>query len=135
MKHNTIAERLAAGFHALSEGLKPHEAEHATEGFVRVLKEKHLGALAPKIVESLERLAEKKTGVVRVHVTTSEPMPEPMREKLADTFSKAIGAPVKVEWKEDPSIVGGAVVRYDDVHLDASVRGRLERLRSALSSR
>ena len=37
-----------------------------------------------------------------------------------------------MQWKTDPSLIAGAVVQYDDILLDASVKGSLDRLKKSL---
>jgi F-type H+-transporting ATPase subunit delta len=44
------------------------------------------------------------------------------------------GGRIELEVQEDPSLLGGLVVRVGDRMIDGSVRGRLERLRNQLVS-
>jgi F-type H+-transporting ATPase subunit delta len=41
---------------------------------------------------------------------------------------------VDVEWKTDPQILAGAVVRAGDLVIDGSVSGELDRLRQQLAA-
>jgi len=59
--------------------------------------------------------------------------PEPeLLEKLRDDLSKALNSEVKLTIKIDPALIGGAVIRKDDMMVDSSVRSSLERTMKAV---
>lgn len=51
------------------------------------------------------------------------------RRKLSDTLSRLAGAPVELQVTVDPNLLAGVDVEIGDLRLDATARGRLERLR------
>jgi F-type H+-transporting ATPase subunit delta len=50
---------------------------------------------------------------------------------LADV-TKMVGGKIDASFKQDASILGGAIVRIDSTVYDGSVRGRLNRLKETL---
>jgi F-type H+-transporting ATPase subunit delta len=47
---------------------------------------------------------------------------------------KVNGKKIRAEYMQDPSLLGGAVVRIGSTIYDGSIRGQLERIREAISS-
>ena len=56
------------------------------------------------------------------------------REALVAEVGKLAGARVEASFKLDAAILGGAVVRIGSTVYDGSVRGRLDRLKEALTA-
>jgi F-type H+-transporting ATPase subunit delta len=50
-------------------------------------------------------------------------------------IEKATGRTVEATRRVDPSLIGGLVLQADSLRVDASVRGRIERLRHELVRR
>ena len=42
------------------------------------------------------------------------------------------GKPLEIDWTADATLVAGAVIRYADILVDASVKGKLARLKQQL---
>lgn len=62
-------------------------------------------------------------------LTTAIPAPD-----LPDKISHLLGGKIYLDTKVDPSIEGGFVLTVGDIKLDASVKGRLERIRKEFIS-
>lgn len=128
------AAAYADGLFRLTQGLEKKAAEDAVKRFVELLAERgrlHLGAA---IVEAYERRAAEAEGVLHVRVTTAEELSEKEAKALAAELGKKLDREVKLERAIDPTLLGGAVIRYGDVLLDGSLKGRLARLRTQLTS-
>lgn len=67
-----------------------------------------------------------------VEVTSALPLTEKEQEMIRSDFSRKLGADAQVNFKVDPAILGGLVVRVGDQVVDGSVSGRLEVLHSSL---
>jgi len=55
-------------------------------------------------------------------------------EKLSSALSTRLKRKVRMQNSIDPSLLGGAVVRAGDLVIDGSLKGRLERLATELTS-
>ncbi len=71
-------------------------------------------------------------GVVVANVTSAEPLEPADLAAIAERVGAGAGARVEVRATVDPELIGGLTVRVGDRLIDASVRGRLERLRDSL---
>ncbi len=65
-------------------------------------------------------------------VRSAEPIDDAQREALARALSHLTGSSVELQVTLDPGLLGGAVVHIGDLQVDASARGRLDRLREEL---
>jgi F-type H+-transporting ATPase subunit delta len=71
-------------------------------------------------------------GVVVANVTSAQPLEPAELAAIAERVAATSGARVEVHSAVDPALIGGLTVRVGDRLIDASVRGRLSRLRESL---
>jgi F-type H+-transporting ATPase subunit delta len=82
--------------------------------------------------EVYQQLVDEADGVLRAFVSTPAPLGEMRSERLADALSAWMGETVVIDAEVEPDLIGGIVVRVGDRVLDASLRGRLERIRTRM---
>src|SRR5690554_1361607 len=110
------------------------QADEAGKNFVRLLAENGRLSLLPEISVQFELLKANLERKVDVNLTTAFPLDDAQQEKLAKALSSKLGREVKLTSKVDKSIIGGVVVRSDDLVIDGSVRARLAKLAEAMNS-
>jgi len=69
------------------------------------------------------------TGWVDVRITTVEPLTDELCERVTDRLEALLGKKVNLVTEIDADLIGGLEVRVGDTVYDASVLGRLVRLR------
>ncbi len=84
--------------------------------------------------EVYRELLDEAEGVLRAFVTTPVPLRDDQAERLARAMSRWLGTEVVVDAEVDPDALGGIVVRVGDRVLDASLRGRLDRIQRAMAA-
>jgi F-type H+-transporting ATPase subunit delta len=89
--------------------------------------------LLPQIVRELESLDREARGILEATATVARDISGPEKDEIARRLSEITGKDVHVGTEVDPSILGGIVVRIGDYLIDASVEGRLERLRQEMA--
>jgi len=99
---------------------------------VALLAERNRIELLPRIVTEYQRLLNRHRGVVEAIVTTAAPMSKEETDAVRARIEQMAKARVDIETRVDESLIGGLTIRVGDRLLDASVRGRLERLRDQL---
>jgi F-type H+-transporting ATPase subunit delta len=62
-------------------------------------------------------------------VRSGQAVDDDERRKLEETLSRVAGSPVQLQVTVDPTLLAGVDVEIGDLRLDATARGRLERLR------
>lgn len=75
---------------------------------------------------------QERMGIRQAEIVTARELSSEERDLLLEGVGKLAGARVEAQFKQDKSILGGAVVRIGSTVYDGSVRGRLERLKEAL---
>ena len=73
-------------------------------------------------------------GIRQAEITTARELSEQERSTLLAGVGRLAGARIQASFKLDKSILGGTVVRIGSTVYDGSVRGRLERLKEALTA-
>jgi F-type H+-transporting ATPase subunit delta len=71
-------------------------------------------------------------GTVDAVARTARPLTEEETAMLQEKVAQMTGRSVHLDVELDESLIGGLTVRVGDTLYDASVRGRLERLRERL---
>jgi F-type H+-transporting ATPase subunit delta len=110
---------------------EPHTESFAR--FLALLADNRRLALLPEVAGLYEELRAEAERVVRATVTSAATLPESELDKIKAALRQRFGREVEVETAVDESLIGGAVIDAGDVVIDGSLRGKLERLQSALA--
>jgi F-type H+-transporting ATPase subunit delta len=106
----------------------------AGRNFLRTLAENRRLALLPQIAAQFEALRAEIEGVVDVEVIAAREIAAPQQKKLEAALAKRLGREVRMHTRIDETLLGGAIVRAGDLVIDGSLKGRIERLGSALTN-
>lgn len=79
-----------------------------------------------------QQIVDEADGVLRAWVETPAPLTEGQSERLATALSEWLDEEIVIDAQVDPELIGGIVVRVGDRVLDASLRGRLDRIRARI---
>ena len=88
----------------------------------------------PRLAAEFRRLDNARQGITEATAITASPLTQDEIRALTERLEQLTGGRIELEVQEDPSLLGGLVVRVGDRMIDGSVRGRLERLRNQLVS-
>ena len=86
------------------------------------------------VATEYRRLLDRERGIVEAIVTSAAPLSDDDTAAVTGWVARTTGKDVRLTSAVDESLIGGLTVRVGDTLLDASVRGRLERLRTQLLS-
>jgi len=100
--------------------------------FLRLVAEKGRAGEIEQIAAEFERLAAREERRLSVELTTARELTDEEAEAIVAQIEKTAGRTVEATRRVDPAIVGGMVLQAGSYRVDASVRGRLERLRQEL---
>jgi len=99
-----------------------------------LISHERLGALA-EILEEYQEEMNRRLSISDAEVVTARPLEDQERAELEGQVSVLAGHnKVNATFREDKSLIGGAIVRIGSTIYDGSVRGRLERLKERLVS-
>ncbi|SEK25784.1 F-type H+-transporting ATPase subunit delta [Atopomonas hussainii] len=111
------------------------ELDQAARNFVSVLAENKRLELLPEIAVLFEQYKAEQEQSVDVEVTSAFALNADQQDQLAKALSARLRREVRMQTREDASLIGGIVVRAGDLVIDGSVRGKLAQLAEALKSR
>ncbi|MDQ3389115.1 MAG: ATP synthase F1 subunit delta [Gemmatimonadota bacterium] len=100
--------------------------------FVLTVVQKRRQRLFRAIAAAYRERVDEKMGRVRVAVAISHEPGESLREEIRRSLEARLGRAVVAEYRVDPELLGGMVVRVGDQILDGSVRSRAAKLRRSL---
>ncbi|MBN2376603.1 MAG: ATP synthase F1 subunit delta [Sedimentisphaerales bacterium] len=106
-----------------------------TVDFLGVLAGKGRLGLLPEIAESFVALEDQAASRVRGTITTAVELAQDEQVQLAEQISRALNKEVILQAKVDESIIGGMVLKVEDLRFDATVKRKLENFSRKLKER
>lgn len=103
-----------------------------TRRFLHVVLEKGRVRQVPEIVAKFQRLRDARLNVTSAEVVTAVPLDEAQRNEWEHTLARITGRQVRVTYKTDSALLGGALTRVGSVVYDGSLRTQLSRIRESL---
>jgi F-type H+-transporting ATPase subunit delta len=108
------------------------DADDLLRNFLLLLAEKGRAAQVSEIADELDALVAREQGRLSVELTTAFELSDEEADAILRKIEQSSGRTVEAERKVDPGLVGGIVLQAGSMRIDASVKGRLERLQRAL---
>jgi F-type H+-transporting ATPase subunit delta len=109
-------------------------ADELVRNFVQLAIEKGRERDLDDIATTYNDLLKQELGYLKVGLTTAVQLSDEEARPLIDQIGKATGRTVEATMTVDPELIGGVVLQVGSMRVDASVRGRLERLRQELAT-
>jgi ATP synthase F1 delta subunit len=101
--------------------------------FLELLAERHRLPVTFRIRRSFDDLWREENKLLPVEVTSAIELEASLVSSIGQRIEERTGRRVELTAQVDPDIIGGLVLRVGNKILDASVHGRLERLRRQLT--
>ncbi len=117
---------------AVTEALLGKRIPPTTYRLVGLLVRRGRVGLLPRVSDEFTRQLNSHRGVVMATVTTAVPLTADETAAIRTRVEAMAGSRVELAEKVDPDLLGGLTIQVRDQLLDASIRGRLERLRDQL---
>ena len=102
--------------------------------FLKVLCRRDRIASLRAIQVTATEMREEQLGKQRVLVTSAQPLTDEQRNNIASALKTAYGKESVLVEKIDETLLGGVVLRIGDEVLDGSVLGKMDSIRSAVTS-
>jgi F-type H+-transporting ATPase subunit delta len=108
------------------------DADELVRNFLLLVSEKGRADELDEIVREFEALVAAEEGILDVELTTAVELSDEEADKILRQIEQVSGRKLRATRQVDPSLVGGFVLRAGSHRVDASVRGRLQRLQREL---
>ena len=109
------------------------EADELVRNFLLLLVEKGRTNELDDVVTEFDALVAAEEGILDVELTTAVELSEDETDKILRQIEQISGRRLRASRKVEPALIGGFVLQAGSYRADASVRGRLERLRRQLT--
>ena len=109
-------------------------SDELVRNFTRIVVEKGRAGEIRGIAAEFETLVAEQARVLDVEVTTATELSDADFTRIVADIEKRSGRAVQASRSVDPDLIGGIVLQAGSMRLDASVRGRLDRLRQELAN-
>jgi F-type H+-transporting ATPase subunit delta len=109
------------------------ESDELLRNLLLLLAEKGRIGEIEEIGREFERLRAREERRLTVELTTARELSDEEARAILQQIEEAAGRTVEATRTVDPKLIGGLVLRAGSLQVDASVRGRLERLRHELA--
>ncbi len=110
------------------------DADPLVRSFLRVIAEKGRAGELGQMAAEFDALVDESAGRVSVELTTAFELSDDEAAGIVARIQQASGRIVEATRQVDPSLIGGLILQAGSLRVDASVRGRLERLRHELAT-
>jgi F-type H+-transporting ATPase subunit delta len=110
-------------------------ADPIVRNFLRLVASKGRAGELGAITAEFASIVDEAEGRIAVELTTAVELSDQDAAAIVGRIEAASGRTVEATRSVDPSLIGGIVLQAGSLRVDASVRGRLERLRRDLVTR
>ena len=99
--------------------------------FLTLLNNARLNAVA-YIAEDFSELVNIAKKILAIKIISASEISKEKKDYFLQAIQKEWGSSAAAEWKVDPDLLGGAVIKIGDKMIDSSVKGRLQSLKDDL---
>lgn len=110
------------------------EMGREVRNFIAVLIRHDRLHLFDEVVQEFREEMNRRLGISEVEVTTAHKLDDASRAALEAQIAGLTKSRISATFREDPSLMGGAIVRIGSTVYDGSIRGRLDRLEEELAA-
>ncbi len=108
-------------------------ASEQVKNFISVLAENNRLLVLPEISSLFDRLKAEQQKSVDIEVTSAFKMTKEQQTKLAQALGKKLDREVNINSSIDKGLIGGLLIKTEDLVIDGSIRGKLAKLSEALT--
>jgi len=130
-RNPTIAlDKKRAVLNKLLERAKPRTT---TANFLKVLLQNQRLTELPEINRKFAEILDERAGMVAAIVTTARPVPEAVQQNLEQKLTTLTQKKVRLDFEQDPELIGGLVTRIGSTVYDGSVRSQLQQIKERMA--
>jgi F-type H+-transporting ATPase subunit delta len=109
-------------------------ADSAFTHFLAILADNHRLHALPEIAALFEQMKRESENVLKVRVKSAVPLDDAEVARLVEALKRRFGSEIEMERSIDPLVMGGAVIDAGETVIDGSLRSRLAKLETALTT-
>lgn len=122
----------AAALCETTKNVSGEELESRLKNFFKILKQNNDLEKFKEIVNEFKKCDREQRGRELVEITTPAALSRELREKIISKLKKEIKKEIELREKNDPEILGGIIIKINDFLIDASLKGKIQKLSKEL---
>ena len=122
-------EQQAAAFDLISEKLNLNKL---LKTFLNFVITKRRLFYIEKIIEDFIDTCSKNRGEIKADLSSSKELNETEILKIKDELASNFGANIKINYKYDPSLIGGLIIKVESTMIDTSIKSKLKKLETKM---
>jgi len=104
------------------------------QNFLKVMAESHRLLVLPQVLTQFAELKAEHEKIINVNVTSAVEVTAEQETKISAALEKRLARKVKLNCNVDASILSGLIIQAQDMVIDGSIQGKLNRLAQTLQS-
>lgn len=104
------------------------------QNLIKVMAENQRLVTLPEVLNLYLQLVTDHEKQADVYVTSAVELTEAQQQEVSSAMSKRLSRDVRLHCTVDSELVGGMIIKVEDLVIDNTVRGKLERLAEVLQS-
>ena len=113
---------------------KQHDMPAEVGSFMRVVVNHGRAGNLTEIATAFNEAREEAAGIVPVELQTAAPLPQDLQNRARSILEKLTGRKVRLQFRIEPSRLGGAVARIGSKVYDGTLRTQLDILRRRMTA-
>jgi F-type H+-transporting ATPase subunit delta len=109
------------------------QPQQTTANFLKTLLHNQRLAQLPEINLKFAEILDQRAGLVAATVTTARPVPDEIQARLSEKLVSVTNKKVRLNFEQDPELIGGLVTRIGSTIYDGSVRSQLQQIKERMS--
>ena len=85
-----------------------------------------------RILNDLLQLVSKSRGEIKAQLSSSKELSQVEIENIQKELSENFTSKIKLDYKYDPTLVGGLIIQVGSIMIDTSIKNRLKRLENSM---
>lgn len=121
-------KQYAISLYKAASGLSEKEIRIVIENFINLLIKNNALKLGPKIIDYLDQFVKKEEGIVDLKIISAQKLDAMTISKIERLAPFLVGREIKkikIMEEIDPNLIGGIILKCDDLIFDNSVKNRL----------
>ncbi len=112
--------------------LERSEFTGTVRNFLNLLLDKNRIGAVEEITDYYAGLTDQISNIARAEIVTPRPLKKEALNELEKVLGDVTSKTVKIQIREDKSLIGGLIVKIGDLVLDGSIKAQLEGLKESL---
>ena len=117
----------------LKQLIERGKSQPITANFLKTLLHNQRLTELPEINRKFAEILDQRAGMVAATITTARPVPNEIQTRLSEKLVAVTQKKVRLDFEQDPELIGGLVTRIGSTIYDGSVRNQLQQIKERMA--